>query len=159
MHDNGNFAVQEQKDYCDACKKLVRDYDSKLRRQFSRLIFESVEALKQKLSSSDDQMKFNQDLARQYRKSISTEEAETMNIQQIIDQLCEKQGWEFEEYEGLFSILEEYVDEETIKLRDSYEDLVTGWYEVKVLSEELSKRDIVIDLKCIIMFQRQLFLK
>ena len=106
-----------------------------MRRDFSDLMYSSVEALKQKLRKKSDRKRFIQDIVRQYR----IRKVETMRIRKIMDTLCENEEWGFQRYRGLFFILRTYVNKETIKLRDKYKDLVTGWYEVRSLSDRYKR--------------------
>ena len=106
-----------------------------MRRDFSDLMYSSVEALKQKLRKKSDRKRFIQDIVRQYR----IRKVETMRIRKIMDTLCENEEWGLQRYRGLFFILKTYVNKETIKLRDKYKDLVTGWYEVRSLSDRYKR--------------------
>ena len=108
-----------------ACDELLRKYTAKVQTEFFNLISHSVKAL-ERLGERDRQ-KFIRYIKRRFKIAIPPD----MEIEEIMDTLCESFNWELENTEDLYSILQIHVDNDTVELRNHYYELVTGLYDVR----------------------------
>lgn len=118
--------------------ELLRHYNAILRREFSCLVNQSIEALEHKLIDPDKKEKFIKDLKRRYR--IRENYAE---IDEMLDAICDQEDLGLDNYQALFCILVDYVDNETLKLRTMYENVVAAWKEVKAYFERSNDPDYI----------------
>ena len=122
-------------DMHSACKVLVKEYECMLRKGFSRLIEKSIKKLN-KLSEKIKK-RFIRDVARRYNMR------ETNDIAELINEISVKMEWGLDNCQDLFCILKDYVYDDTKELCKTYENFVTGLYEVRAFFYQYNELRII----------------
>ena len=112
--------------------------ESKLKRNFSSLIYFSVKQIgkKEEVAFLD----FRSYVIACF--SLGDCILEAHDYRQVFDYIGHEKKWDYLNFDPLLELLEEFIDEETRERRREYENAVTAYYTTRRLSETMEKNDL-----------------